>query len=70
MTQGVVKAVIAIAEVGIQGEDRLTGIAVETLAELRTPSVYETNISGDGYSISDTIIRITTSVTGYVGRTS
>jgi hypothetical protein len=34
MTQGVVKAVIAIAEVGLQGEDRLTGIAVETLAEL------------------------------------
>jgi hypothetical protein len=36
ITKGVVKAVVAIAEMGIQGEDRLSGVAVETLAEIRT----------------------------------
>ena len=34
MTQGIVKAIVAIAEMGVQGEDRLSGIAVETLAEI------------------------------------
>jgi rapamycin-insensitive companion of mTOR len=39
MTVGVVKAVVAIAEMGAQGEDKLSGIAVETLAELRIPTI-------------------------------
>jgi rapamycin-insensitive companion of mTOR len=37
MTQGIVKAIVAIAEMGVQGEDRLSGIAVETLAEICIP---------------------------------
>ena len=36
MTMGLVKAIVAIAEMGAQGEDKLGGIAVETLAELCT----------------------------------
>ena len=36
ITKGIVKAVVAIAEMGTQGEDRLSGVAVETLAEIRT----------------------------------
>jgi len=34
LTTGVVKAIVAVAEMGIQSEDRLAGIAVETLAEI------------------------------------
>jgi rapamycin-insensitive companion of mTOR len=34
-TQGLIKALAAIAEMGVQGEERLSGVAVETLAELR-----------------------------------
>ena len=34
LTQGLVKAVVAVAEMGTQGEDRLAGIATETMAEL------------------------------------
>ena len=34
LTQGIVKAIVAIAELGAQGEDRLSAIAIETLAEL------------------------------------
>ena len=36
LTKGIVKAVVAVAEMGAQGEDRLAAIANETLAELRT----------------------------------
>ena len=36
MTKGIVKAVVAIAEMGVQGEDKLAAIAIETLAELCT----------------------------------
>jgi rapamycin-insensitive companion of mTOR len=35
LTQGIVKAIVAIAEQGASGEDRLAGIAIETLAEIR-----------------------------------
>jgi len=37
LTIGIVKAVVAVAEMGAQGEDRLAGIAIETLAELCIP---------------------------------
>jgi hypothetical protein len=37
LTKGIVKAVVAVAEMGAQGEDRLAAIAIETLAELRSP---------------------------------
>lgn len=37
LTKGMVKAVVAVAEVGAQGEDRLAAIAIETLAELSIP---------------------------------
>ena len=35
LTQGIVKAIVAVAEIGPQGEDRLSAIAIETLAEIR-----------------------------------
>jgi hypothetical protein len=42
LTKGIVKAVVAVAEMGAQGEDRLAAIALETLAELRIP--YDTHL--------------------------
>jgi rapamycin-insensitive companion of mTOR len=35
LTLGIVKAVVAVAEMGAQGEDKLGAVAIETLAELR-----------------------------------
>jgi hypothetical protein len=39
LNQGLVKAVVAVAEMGAQGDDKLAGIATETLAELRSLSL-------------------------------
>src|SRR5579859_315974 len=64
ITKGIVKAVVAIAEMGTQGEDRLSGVAVETLAEICTSKqAARANSSGNGHTAGGTIVRIATVVT-------
>lgn len=71
LTQGIVKAIVAIAEMGPQGEDRLSAIATETLAEIRnSASRTGANCSGDGHASGYSVCRVTTTVTDNARRSS